>query len=114
MSYGKTEIPCSNYRAWIGQEPLCGNCGWNAEDHSSHDPIAEQKARTLKENIRILLFKHFPEKLDGEWYLDKDGSEIYNLVEQIINEVQKRERERIRKMIKNEEVAGLAIILSKL
>jgi hypothetical protein len=28
-----TERPCYDYRPWVGQEPLCGNCGWPKTDH---------------------------------------------------------------------------------
>ena len=33
MSYGKAEKPCAEYRAWKGQEPMCGNCAWLETDH---------------------------------------------------------------------------------
>ena len=33
MSTGKSEVPCNDYRAWKGQEPLCGNCAWFEKEH---------------------------------------------------------------------------------
>jgi hypothetical protein len=33
MSYGKADKPCASYRPWKGEEPLCGNCGWEQREH---------------------------------------------------------------------------------
>ena len=33
MSYGKTDRPCPSFRLYKGYDYLCGNCGWDLEDH---------------------------------------------------------------------------------
>lgn len=47
MSYGKKEKPCEEYRAWKGQEPLCGICAWSESEHE--DPRIKEARRLLWE-----------------------------------------------------------------
>ena len=39
MSFGQSEHTCNDYRAWKGQEPLCGNCAWPKIQHAALNPI---------------------------------------------------------------------------
>lgn len=46
MSYGQTPKPCENYRAWKGQEPLCGNCAWLKKEHTVSRTIEKERLLT--------------------------------------------------------------------
>lgn len=53
MSYGRATKPCAEYRAWRGQEPLCGNCAFTKDEHEAYeDALATARADAIRQCVR--------------------------------------------------------------
>jgi hypothetical protein len=72
MSAGKNDICCNKYRPWKGQEPLCGNCAWNKEDHKKL--WKKYRFTTKAKDFRPIIFNEkYPWWCSG---YDSDGNAI--------------------------------------
>lgn len=82
MSYGQREEPCNQFRAWKGQEPLCGNCAWIEKDHD----IAAKQKHVINEDFYWDI-TDCDDDFDGFLHIvsTRDGSEIKIEIKNILS-----------------------------